>query len=104
MIGGDGTLELGNKLGAPGALSFAPGAGGTLLLDAGVAPSYLQINSFDSSDSFDIAGFDPATTQATFDNSSGPDLIVKNGAATDIFSFDPFNPAATSPGSRSTLP
>ena len=93
VIGSSGTLELGNSLGARGAISFAPGGSGTLLLDAGVTPTYVQINSFDSSNNFDLAGFDPATTHATFQNTFGPALIVKNGVAADVFFFDALNPA-----------
>jgi hypothetical protein len=33
------------------------------------------------------------TTHANFDNTFGPALIVKNGAATDVFFFNPLNPA-----------
>ena len=88
-----GTLELGNSSAAPGALSFTPGGGGTLLVDAGVTSIYSGIKSFDSSNSFDLTGFNPATTRTIFSNVDGPDLLVTDGVKRLGFLFDSSNPA-----------
>src|SRR5262249_48018769 len=57
-----GTLEIGNTSGARGNIMFAAKGGGTLKVDASVAFLNAQVAAFDSSSSFDFAGFDPTKT------------------------------------------
>ena len=88
-----GTLEIGNSAALNfNNVNFAAMGGGTLLIDAsignsGFAAIFANINGFDSSASFDFAGFDPVTTHATFSDSFGNALIVTNGTRTDVLDF-----------------
>ncbi|MGO8740102.1 Hint domain-containing protein [Rhodoblastus sp.] len=74
-----GTLELGAS-GAAGAggIAFAPGAGATLVLDPGVAPTN-QITGFASGDSIVLKGFD-----ATGESYANGVLTLTNGASGTI--------------------
>ncbi len=87
-----GTLEVGNQQAVRGNIDFAANGGGTLLIDAslsatGIGSLFAQINSFDSSSSFDFAGFDPTKTHANFVNNFGPALVVTDGVKTDVVDF-----------------
>jgi autotransporter-associated beta strand protein len=82
-----GTLEIGNTAGARANIAFAANGGGTLELDAGVTSLSAQIVAFDSSNSFDFAGFDPTKTHANFVDAFGPALVVTDGVKTDVLSF-----------------
>ena len=87
-----GTLEIGTSSAVQSNINFAAMGGGTLLIDASIGSSgfgtiFADVNTFDSSDSLDFAGFDPTTTHATFSDSDGRALIVTNGTRTDVLDF-----------------
>jgi autotransporter-associated beta strand protein len=81
-----GILELGNSTAAgSGAITFAPGAAATLLLDAGVQPTNVIKGLINSSDRIDLRGLAPGAQASV----SGHVLTITQAATTQTINLDP---------------